>query len=80
MDIDAARFVIRNAFRVSSDLQALLPFLKQHCDSGEYREYALDIAKAIDAVNAALLGRTIKAFPELEHEIEERISAHGRYI
>lgn len=80
MDIDAARFTIRNAFRISGDLQALLPFLKRRCDADEYKEYATAIAHAIDLVNVALLNRTIKVFPELEREIEERISGHGRYI
>ena len=79
MDIDTARFTIRPAFRISGDLQALLPSLKQRCDAGEYREYAMAIANAIDAVHVALLNRAIKRFPELEHEIEKQISAHGRY-
>ncbi len=80
MDIDTARSNVRSAFRIAADLQALLPFLKQRCDADEYRTYAMDIAKAVDAVNVALLDRSIKAFPELVREIEQQIDAQGRYV
>lgn len=80
MDIDTARSTIRNAFRISGELQTLLLFLKRRCDAEEYGDYAVGIARTIDTMNVALLDRTIKAFPELEREIEEQISAHGRYV
>jgi hypothetical protein len=54
--------------------------LKERCDAAEYQEYAVDIAKAIDAVSVALLNRAIKNHPELEDEIENRIATYGRYL
>lgn len=79
MDIDTARTTIRSAFRISGDLQELLLFLKERCSAVEYRQYVIDIARAIDAVNVALLNKAVKAYPELESEIEERIAVDGHY-
>lgn len=79
MDIDTARATVRSAFGISSDLQALLPILRRGCGVDEYKEYAIDIARAIDAVNVALLHKALKAYPELEREIERRISTQGRF-
>jgi hypothetical protein len=77
MDIDTARTTIRGVFRISSDLQELLFLLKQRCSADEYRQYAIDIARVIDGINVALLDTAIKAYPELESEIDERISTRG---
>ena len=80
MDIETARFTIRTTFTVSKDLQDALRILKERCSPENYKQYAIDIAKAIDAVNVALLSKAIKAYPELEKEIEAQINAHGRYL
>ncbi len=80
MDIDVARYTVRQAFRTARELQDVMSFLKERCDPAEYKDYALDIAKAIDAVTVALLNRAVKAYPELEKEIEAKIGAYGRYL
>jgi len=77
MDIDTARTTIRSAFRMACDLQALLSLLKQRCSADEHRRYAIDVARAMDAINVALLDHAIKAYPELESEIDERVSTQG---
>lgn len=80
MNLDRARHVARQSFRISRELQDALQFLKEHCDPNEYKDYALDIAKAIDAVNVALLNKALQAHPELKHEIDRQIAMHGRYL
>jgi len=80
MDIETARYTVRTAFKVSGDLQEVMQILKERCSPEDYKPYAFDIAKAIDAVSVALLNRAIQAYPELESEIENRISVHGRYL
>lgn len=80
MDIDTARHVVRQSFQIARELQELLPFLKERCDAAEYQQYAMDIAKAIDAVSAALLNKAVRAHPELKDEIENRIAAYGSYL
>lgn len=80
MDIDTARHVVRQSFQIARELQELLPFLKERCDTAEYQQYAMDIAKAIDAVSVALLNKAILAHPKLKDEIEGWISAYGSYL
>ncbi len=80
MDIETARYTVRTAFKVSRDLQETMRLLKERCSPEDYKEYAFDITKAIDAVSVALLNKAIKAYPELELEIEERIAATGQYL
>lgn len=80
MDIETARYTVRTAFKVSRDLQETMRLLKERCSPEDYKEYAFDIAKAIDAVSVALLNRAIQTYPELELEIEERIAATGQYL
>jgi hypothetical protein len=80
MDIETARHLIRQSFQVARELQGLLPFLKERCNAAEYQQYAMDIAKAVDAISAALLNKAIRAHPELKDEIEGRISVYGSYL
>jgi hypothetical protein len=80
MDIDLARHAVRVAFRSTRALQELLPVLKQQCIDTEYKDYALGIAHAIDAVGAGLTNKILAAHPNLVKEIETDIAAHGRFI
>lgn len=80
MDIDVARQTIRQSFRIARELQDILPLLKERCEPDDYKQYVFDIAAAIDAVSVALLNKAIKTYPELEREIDERISATGQYL
>ena len=80
MDIEVARHTVRQAFRTAWELQDTMQFLKERCSAEEYQQYAVDIARAIDAVSVALLNRATKAYPELESEIENQIATYGRYL
>lgn len=80
MDIDVARHSVRQSFRIGRELQDVMMFLKERCEPDDYRQHAINIATAIDAVNTALLKPAIAAYPNLEKEVEEQISAYGRYL
>ena len=59
MDRDVARHVIRASFQATRELTSLIPVLKEHAPSDEYRDYARRIAHAIHTVNGALLDPTL---------------------
>jgi len=80
MDIEVARQTIRQSFRIARELQDILPFLKDRCEPDEYKQYVFDIAAALDAVSVALLNKAIKAYPELERDIDEKIASTGQYL
>jgi hypothetical protein len=80
MDKEAARSLIRAAFRSSAELQSVLGTLKQQLRPDEYKKRALAIASATDAINRALLDPALAAFPDLSNEIEESLTKHGRYL
>lgn len=79
MDIETARNVLRAAFRSSSELQGLLPTLKERCGPDEYKIYARRIAAAIDAIGDALINSALAEHPELKSEIEDLIAKQGSY-
>jgi hypothetical protein len=70
MKRELARHVIDTAFRAGRELEELLRLLKQHLSADEYQEYAMGVAAAIDAINVALLDKALRAYPDLEAEIE----------
>ncbi|GEM_PF-922086 len=80
MDIEIARHLIRTAFRSSGELSALLPLLKEHCGTEEYKNYAQGVAAAIHGINIALIDKATASFPELESEMESYIAKYGRYL
>ena len=78
MDDDLKWQIVRVAFRNSRELQDLLGQLKQHASDDEYQTYAMGIARAIDAINEALLNPVTAAHPELVDRIEAELNARGR--
>jgi hypothetical protein len=79
MDIEMARQVIKVAFRTCSELQELLPLLKERCGADEYKDYALGIAAAIDAIGVSLTNKALAAHPELVEEIEAKVTRYGSF-
>ena len=79
MDIELARQVVRTAFSSSAQLQTLLPELKQRCSADEYRDFALGIAAAIDAIGVGLTNKAIAAHPGLAGEIEASLEQRGHF-
>jgi hypothetical protein len=78
MNIELARRMVRSAFECGSQLQELLPLLKEQCEP-EDRRYAHDIAEAIDKANTALISPALAAHPGLAAEIERAVKRTGRY-
>ncbi len=78
MNEELAWQIVRAAFCSSRELQDLLGQLKQHASDDEYRTYSMGIARAIDAINDALLNPVTAAHPELAERIEAELDAHGR--
>lgn len=78
MDSELAWHIIGVSFRVSRELQALLPLLKEQCSAEEYKGHARAIAGAIDGVNTALIDRALAAQPELKDRIEAELAEFGR--
>ena len=79
MDIELARQVVRTAFSSSAQLQTLLPVLRQRCSADEYRDFALSIAAAIDAIGVGLTNKAIAAHSGLAGEIESSLAKHGHF-
>lgn len=80
MEQEVARHLIRTAFRACRELEDLLGILKEHSSSEQYPDLAKGVARAIDAINVALLNKALAAHPELESEIEVRMRRYGRYL
>ncbi len=78
MDDDLTWEIVRIAFRSSRELQDLLGLLKDQASTDDYRTYSMGIARAIDAINDALLNPVTAAHPELAERIEAELNAHGR--
>jgi hypothetical protein len=70
--------IVRVAFRSSRELQDLLALLKDRASTEEYQVFAPGIARAVDAINDALLNPVTAAHPEFVARIEAELDAHGR--
>jgi hypothetical protein len=78
MDSKLAWHLIGVSFRVTGELQELLPRLKEQCSAEEYKGHARAIAGAIHGVNTALIDRALAEHPELEDRIEAELAEFGR--
>ena len=80
MDKEVAREVIGAVFRSGAELQKLLRVLKERCSPEDYKDYARQVALAIDDIDAALLEKVLAQFPELKGEIEANLARAGRVM
>jgi hypothetical protein len=80
MDKELARHVARVAFKSSTEINDLIPFLKAFSSEEEYMSYVKYIASASASISTDLLQRVFLEHPDLEAEFEEKISKYGRYI
>lgn len=77
MEKELARYVVNVAIRSSTHLTSLLPLLKEHCGSEEYKTYAIAIAAAIEGINSEVSELVFSRFPEMRQEIDEEIRKYG---
>jgi hypothetical protein len=80
MNIDLARDVVRVAFRSSSELAELVPFLKSYLSAEEYSTYAKAIGLAVVSIQVDLMNKLVADHPGLEADIEASIAKYGRYL
>ena len=58
----------------------LAQFAKEQCSPAEYRDYVAGIARAIDAINDALMNKAIASHPEINNQIEADLAEFGRIL
>jgi hypothetical protein len=80
MDSELAWHIIGVSFRVTRELQELLPTLKEHCSPEEYQDFAQGIARSIHAINTTLIDKAIASHPELTSRIEADLAKFGRVL
>jgi hypothetical protein len=62
------------------ELEALIPLLKEHCDSEDYATYGKGVAMVLATMSTELTGKLLAAHPELNKEIDADIAKYGRYF
>lgn len=80
MDDKLAWHIVRVSFRTAGELQDLLSLLKEQCSPEEYEDYVAGIARAIDAINDALMNKAIALYPQLTDRIEADLAKFGRVL
>lgn len=78
MDKELAEFVARIAFKNSSELSKLIPFLKDRLDQDEYEEYAKAIAKITGLVGTEILLKIFEEHPDIDERFKGTIQKYGR--
>lgn len=80
MKAELARHVALVAFRSSANLNELVPLLREHCTDSEYRKFLDAIAAVSGEVAMRVLQPIYAEHPEIEAEIDRRISEYGTLI
>ncbi|MEA2954019.1 MAG: hypothetical protein QOJ96_3539 [Alphaproteobacteria bacterium] len=80
MEDTIARHVIRAVFRSETELENLIPLLKDQCTPEEYKTYARAIAAAIDGINTNVLKKVLASHPALPGAIDADIAKYGRLL
>jgi hypothetical protein len=75
-----ALHVVRTAFASAAKLEQLLPLLKEHCGKEEGESYGMAIASAIAHIHRELTNKIFSSHPEVEAEIEKRMSRYGQVL
>ena len=80
MDIDIARHVMRRVFLSARELEALIPLLKEHCDSEDYATYGKGVAMVLATMSTELTGKILADSSGAKQEIDADIAKYGRYL
>ncbi len=80
MDRDLAKHVVAVGFHSLSLLEGLIPMLKEHCSEAEYDEYLKSIASVSGNLMTDLFERVFQQYPDLEKEVEAKITKYGKFI
>ncbi len=80
MDQGLARHVAITTIHLSTELNSLLPILKEHCEAAEYSEFLHSIASVCGHINSVILNPIFTSHPDLQQEIEASIGKYGKAI
>ena len=80
MEKELALHVVRTAFASAGKLEELLPLLKEHCGEEEGESYGMAIASVIAHIHRELTNKVFSSHPEVEEEIEKRMSRYGQVL
>jgi hypothetical protein len=80
MKAELAKHVAMVSFRSSANLNELVPLLREHCEESEYRQYLDAIAAVSGEIAMRILKPIYAEYPEIEAEIDRRISEYGTLI
>lgn len=78
MDRALAKVVAVAALRSASELNGVVPLLKEQCDAKEYEEIRDAIADASLRISQSLLMKVFAKHPDLEVEIDAHYQRFGR--
>ncbi|MCK4840357.1 MAG: hypothetical protein KAT04_00580 [Methylococcales bacterium] len=80
MDKELAEYAVKVAFKSESDLNDLIPLLKEHCSENEYKKLAIAIATVASTINTEILNHIYDAHPEIRDDVDRKINEYGRLI
>lgn len=80
MNQELARHVAHVAFRASAKLNDLLPLIREHATEAEYKAFLVAISAISGDIAFKLLRNLYAEHPQIEAEIDERISEYGVLI
>jgi hypothetical protein len=80
LDTKTARIVARTSFKSSSLLASIVPILSESCSPDESKRLGRAVAAVMAEINLSILRPVLDEHPEIEREIDESISQHGRLV
>jgi hypothetical protein len=80
MKPELARHVAHVAFRASANLNELLHLIRDHGTEEEYKKFLVAISQVSGDIAFKILKRIYDEHPEIESEIDERVSTYGVLI
>lgn len=80
MDKEVAKHIVYVAFKSESNLNELVPLLKEHCSDTEYKKFLKGIAKVSSCISAEIINLVYKDFPEIKSDLDEKINKYGKLI
>jgi hypothetical protein len=80
MKPDLARHLAHVAYRASANLNDLLPLLREHATEEDYNKFRVAISGISGDIAFKILQSIYDVHPEIEAEIDQRISTYGVLI
>ena len=79
MEKNASEFAVRAALKATSEIAALIPFVRQHTDDDEeYEHYRKAMTAMVRKASEEIFSPIFSQYPELEEAIDKTIKDFGR--